>query len=107
MREKDYVRRVPHHRAFLTHECEICTGVYWDGGHLKRFAQRGVFYVVNNPWVFRGREPIWRNGLQCDYPPSGEQPIHHWSEGSGENINATPTHIPEEKNTNVRVILHG
>ncbi len=48
MREKENcVRRVPHHRAFLTHECEICTGVYWDGGHKKRFAHTGVFYVVN------------------------------------------------------------
>ncbi len=29
----------------------------------------GVFYVVNTPWIFKGCEPILRNGLQCDYPP--------------------------------------
>jgi hypothetical protein len=105
MREKEnYVRRVPYHRAFLTHECEICTGVYWDGGHQKRFAHTGVFFIVNTPWIFRGCEPIRRNGLPCEYPPSGEQPIHPWSEGSDENINSTPARIPEEKK-NVRVIF--
>ncbi len=30
MREKENYVRVPHHRAFLTHECKICTGVYCD-----------------------------------------------------------------------------
>ena len=74
-------------------------------GTQKRFAHTGVFYVFNTPWIFRGGEPIWRNGLQCDYPPSGERPVHPWSEGSGENINSTPEPIPEEKNTNVRVIF--
>ncbi len=64
-----------------------------------------MFYVVNTAWIFRGCEPIWRNCLQCDYPPSGEQPINSWSEGSGVNINSNPAQIPEEKNTNVRVVF--
>ncbi len=59
------------------------------------------------PWIFRGQEPIWRNGLQCDYPPPPEgQPLHPWSEeGSGENISPASVQANEEKNTNVRVIF--
>ncbi len=37
--------------------------------------------------------------------PSVKQPILPWSEGSGENIKAVPVYIPDEKNTNVKVIF--
>ncbi len=54
MREKEnYVRRVPHHRAFWTHECEICTGVSWDGGHRKDLPTRECF-MSSIPHGFSG-----------------------------------------------------
>ncbi len=74
-------------------------------GDIEKICPRGSVLCRQYPWIFRGREPIWRNGLQCDYPPSGEQPFNPWSGVSGENINSTPAQIPEEKNTNVRVIF--
>ncbi len=51
-----YLYGVPHDRAFLSDECEACTGVYWEGGHKDRYTHSGTFYKVNTPWFFRGRE---------------------------------------------------
>jgi hypothetical protein len=54
------------------------------------------FLFRQYPMDFWAVEPIWQNGLQCDFTPSGEQPCHPWSEVSGENINSTPAQVPEE-----------
>ncbi len=51
-----YLYGFPHDRAFLSHECEACTGVYWEGGHEERNTHTGTFYKINTPWLFRGRE---------------------------------------------------
>ncbi len=56
MREKkNFVRRVPHHQAMLTHECEICTRVYWDGDNENETPTRECF-MSSIPHVFSGEE---------------------------------------------------
>ena len=35
--------------------------------------------MVNTPWIFRGREAIWRHGLQCDYPTYDGPRLTSWS----------------------------
>ncbi len=50
-----YLYGVPHDRAILSHECEACTGVYWEGGHEERNIHSGTFYKINAPWLFRAR----------------------------------------------------
>ena len=77
--KENYIRDTPPGREFLMHECEICTGVCWDGGNSKRFAHTGRFYMINTPWIFRGREATWRHGLQCDYPSYEGPRLSKWS----------------------------
>ena len=77
--KEKYIRDTPPGREFLMHECETCTGVCWDGGNSKRFAHTGRFYMINTPWIFRGREATWRHGLQCDYPSSEGPRLSRWS----------------------------
>ena len=77
--KENYIRDTSPGREFLMHECEICTGVCWDGGNSKRFAHTGRFYMTNTPWIFRGRETTWRHGLQCDYPSYEGPRLSKWS----------------------------
>ncbi len=48
-----YLFGVPHDRDFLSHKCEVCTGVYWKGCHEERNTHTGTFYKINTPWLFR------------------------------------------------------
>jgi hypothetical protein len=33
----------------LSHECDACTGVTWDGGHEKRGTETGLYWAGNTP----------------------------------------------------------
>jgi hypothetical protein len=43
----------------LSHECDACTGVTWDGGHEKRGTETGLYWAGNTPWVFKGFATEW------------------------------------------------
>jgi len=43
----------------LSHECDACTGVTWDGGHEKRGTETGLYWAGNTPWVFKGFAKEW------------------------------------------------
>ncbi len=93
-----YLYEVPHDRAFLSHECEACTGVYWEGGHEEINTHTGTFYKINTPWLFKGREKFWRTGPQCDYPPSDGSPIIPWGESGGDTPGSraqSPERLPQ------------
>ena len=69
-----YLYGVPHDRAFLSHECEACTGVYWEGGHEERNTHSGTFYKVNTPWLFKGRENFGELDPSATTHPQMEAP---------------------------------
>jgi hypothetical protein len=43
----------------LSHECDACTGVTWDGGHEKRGTETGLYWAGNTPWVLKGFAKDW------------------------------------------------
>ena len=43
----------------LSHECDACTGVTWDGGHERRGTETGLFWAGNTPWIFKGFATEW------------------------------------------------
>jgi hypothetical protein len=100
-----YLYGVPHDRAFLSHECEACTGVYWEGGHEERNTHLGTFYKINTPWLFKGRERFWRTGPQCDYPPSDGSPIVPWGESGGDTPESRAQSPERPPQSSVRVIF--
>ncbi len=57
-----YLYGVPHDLAFLSHECEACTGVYWEGGHEERSTHSGTFLQNKHPWMLKVREIFWLSG---------------------------------------------
>ncbi len=59
-----YLYGVPHDRAFLSHECEACTGVYWEG------KEYSLWYLLQNqhPMVVQGKREILANWTPVRLP---------------------------------------
>ncbi len=62
----------------LSHECDACTVVTWDGGHEKRGTETRLYWAGNTHWVFKGFAKEW---FQLEKPvrgpsidPSGRPP---------------------------------
>jgi hypothetical protein len=64
----EYLYGVPHDRAFLSHVCDACTGVYWEGGHEERNTHTGTFNKINT------RAKFWRTGPSATTHPQLEAP---------------------------------
>ncbi len=79
-------------------------GVLWWGTSKKICPNRSVL-CHQHPLDFQVKRANLAKWPAVWLSPLWEQPIHPWSEWSGENINSTPPQTPKEKKTNVRVIL--